>query len=412
MNIFSKWFSPSKIEETQAHINTKTEELLKTWEEAKRDAMTKLSESPYFNNKKRVKVAINGFGRIGRAFVRQAMERDDIEIVAINDLGSIENLAYLLKYDTVYRKATFDIEVLDKGIQLDPKKPEITKAVPGKLKLSNENFTHDISFISEKMPEHLPWKDLNVDVVVECTGLFTSFSAAAVHVEKAGAKKVVISAPAKDEPINETQATILMGVNEDKLNKCIISSNASCTTNASSPLIAILDEAIGIEKALLSTTHGYTASQALVDAPNKKDFREGRAAAQNIVPSSTGAAIAVTKAFPKLNNLFDGISLRVPVPAGSIVDVTFIAKRNTTKEEVNEILKNAAKDKKWENVFSVTEEDLVSSDIQGAPFASIADLQFTRVVGGNLVKVLAWYDNESGYTRTLVDHVVKIGNVK
>jgi glyceraldehyde 3-phosphate dehydrogenase len=369
---------------------------------------------------KKVRVAINGFGRIGRAFVRQAMERDDLDVVSINDLGSIDNLAYLLKYDTVYRKANFEITVVDKGVQADSKKPTTSnpslnkegsgEVRPGKLNLKNQKNNFDIVFVSEKNPENLPWKSLNVDVVVECTGLFTKFSDAAIHV-KAGAKKVVISAPAKDDPIDKTQATILMGVNEEKLNDAIVSSNASCTTNASSPIIAILDEALGIEKAVLSTTHGYTASQALVDAPNKKDFREGRAAAQNIVPSSTGAAIAVTKAFPKLNNLFDGISLRVPVPAGSIVDVTFISKKNTTTEEVNEILKKASNDKRWTNIFSVTEEDLVSSDIQGAPFASIADLQFTRVVGGNLVKVLAWYDNESGYTRTLVDHVVKLGNI-
>jgi glyceraldehyde 3-phosphate dehydrogenase len=411
MNFFSKIFSTTNVMDLQKEVSLKTGDLLKTWDEVKNEATAKLQKSPYFGGQKKVRVAINGFGRIGRAFVRQAMERDDIEIVVINDLGSIDNLAYLLKYDTVYREAKFEIEILENGVQADPKKPEI-KPVPGKLKLSNNKNVNDVVFLSERMPENLPWESLNVDVVVECTGLFTSFTAAKVHIDKAGAKKVVISAPAKDDPKDNTEGTVLMGVNEEKLETCIVSSNASCTTNASSPIIAILDEALGIEKALLSTTHGYTASQSLVDAPNKKDFREGRAAAQNIVPSSTGAAIAVTKAFPKLLNLFDGISLRVPVPAGSIVDVTFISKKNTTAEEVNEILKKASKDKKWANIFSVTEEDLVSSDIQGAPFASIADLQFTRVVGGNLVKVLAWYDNESGYTRTLVDHVVKIGNIK
>lgn len=355
----------------------------------------------------KVKVAINGFGRIGRAFLRQAMEIPGIEVVAINDLGNIENLAYLLKYDTVYKKANFVVNVLDVGVQADPKKPEI-KAVPGKLQLVNENKVQEIVFVSEKNPENLPWKNLNIDVVVECTGLFTKFSDAKIHL-KAGARKVVISAPAKDEPMTDEEGTILMGINDERLKICNITSNASCTTNAASPLISILDEALGIEKALLSTTHGYTASQALVDAPNKKDFREGRAAAQNIVPSSTGAAIAVTKAFPKLNNLFDGISLRVPVPAGSIVDVTFISKKTTNATEVNQILKKAASQKKWEGIFTVTEEDLVSSDILGEPYASIADLQFTRVVGGNLIKVLAWYDNESGYTRTLIKHVLEIG---
>jgi glyceraldehyde 3-phosphate dehydrogenase len=357
-------------------------------------------------NMKKIRVAVNGFGRIGRAFVRQALEKenaDKIEIVAINDLGNIENLAYLLKYDTVYKKAEFEVEVLEEGVQADPKKPEV-KAVPGKLKIGGG----EVVFVSFKNPEELPWKSLNVDVVVESTGLFTKFSDARGHV-KAGARKVVISAPAKDDATNMEEGTILMGINDEKLKTCVVTSNASCTTNAASPLIAILDEEIGIEKAVLSTTHGYTASQALVDAPNKKDFREGRAAAQNIVPSTTGAAIAVTKAFPKLTGLFDGISMRVPVPAGSIVDVTFIAKRNTTVEEINNILKQASMEKRWDGIFSVTEEDLVSSDILGLHFASIADLQFTKVIGGNLVKVLAWYDNESGYTRTLVKHVLEIG---
>ena len=202
---------------------------------------------------------------------------------------------------------------------------------------------------------------------------------------------------------------ILMGVNEEKFGTCDVTSNASCTTNASSPLIAILQETLGIEKALLDTVHGYTASQGIVDGPNKKDFREGRAAAQNIVPSSTGAAIAVTKIFTDLEGLFDGISMRVPVPAGSIVDITFISKKQTTAEEVNAILKKASQEERWKKIFTVTEEELVSSDILGESHASIADLKMTRVVGGNLVKVLGWYDNEMGYTHTLVEHVIKTG---
>jgi glyceraldehyde 3-phosphate dehydrogenase len=200
-----------------------------------------------------------------------------------------------------------------------------------------------------------------------------------------------------------------LGVNENKFGTCDITSNASCTTNAASPLIAILHETLGIEKALLNTVHGYTASQALVDGPSKKDLREGRAAAQNIVPSSTGAAIAVTKAFPELTGLFDGISIRVPVPSGSIVDITFIAKRDTTAEEVNSILKKAAGEARWQKLFAVTEEPLVSSDILGSHYGAIADLAMTRVVGGNLVKVMGWYDNEMGYTHTLIDHVLKTG---
>ena len=337
---------------------------------------------------KKIRVAINGFGRIGRAFLKIAWERPEIEVVAVNDLGSIESLAYLLKYDTVYRKWGHKVEHDASNISIDGK---------------------TVKFISEKDTTKLPWKDLNIDVVVESTGLFTAYDKAQFHIDQ-GAKKVVISAPAKGEDGTVPGATILMGVNEDKFGTCDITSNASCTTNAASPLIAVLHEAIGIEKAILNTVHGYTASQALVDGPSKKDLREGRAAAQNIVPSSTGAAIAVTKAFPVLDGLFDGVSMRVPVPAGSIVDITFVAKKNTTAEEVNEILKKAAGDAKWSRIFAVTEEPLVSSDILGESHACIADLAMTRVVGGNLVKVLGWYDNEMGYTYTLVDHVVKTGN--
>ncbi|MDB5245387.1 MAG: gapB [Parcubacteria group bacterium] len=335
---------------------------------------------------KPVRVAINGFGRIGRAFVRQAYDRPEIEIVAVNDLGSLENLAYLLKYDTVYKRAPFPVEAKD-----------------GKLFINGK----EVAFVSEKEPTLLPWKALDVDVVIESTGFFTDYEKANAHIT-AGARRVVISAPVKDE--NPLGATILMGLDERKLGEVAITSNASCTTNSASPVIAILDEAIGIEKAILSTTHAYTASQSIVDGPAKKDMKEGRAAAQNIVPTSTGAAIAVTKAYPSLAGKFDGISLRVPVPAGSIADITFIAKRATTVEEVNDILRKAAADSRWEGIFSATDEEYVSSDIIGERFASIADLGMTRVVDGTLVKVLAWYDNEAGYTHTLVEHAIKAGN--
>ncbi len=341
----------------------------------------------------KVRVAINGAGRIGRAFLKIAHSRPEVEIVAMNDLGDIDNIAYLLKYDSVYGVNPSVISVSD-----DKKKIIVDGA--------------EIAFVSEKDPVNLPWKAMNVDVVVESTGFFTSYATAKAHLD-AGARKVVVTAPMKDEPIAGIEgATVLMGVNEDKLATCQITSNASCTTNASSPLIAILDEAVGIEKAALNTTHGYTGTQAIVDGPSKKGYREGRAAAANIVPSSTGAAIAVTKAFTQLTGLFDGISMRVPVIAGSIVDVTFISKKNTTVEEVNGALKKAAGDPRWAGVFSVTEEELVSTDILGSRFGSIADLSLTRVIGGNLVKVLAWYDNEMGYTYTLVDHVVKTGTNK
>ena len=333
-----------------------------------------------------IRVAINGFGRIGRAFVRRSAGRD-IEIVAVNDLGSLENLAYLLKHDTVYRQAPFAVETKDGNLVVDGK---------------------EVKFLSEKDPAQLPWKDLAIDVVVESTGFFTDYEKAQAHIT-AGAKRVVITAPVKgDSPLG---ATVLMGVNEDKLATCQITNNASCTTNSASPVISILDEAIGIEKAVLSTTHAYTASQSIVDGPSKKDMKEGRAAAQNIVPTSTGAAVAVAQAYPALMGKFDGISLRVPVAAGSIADITFIAKRPTTVEEVNAALSAAAKQPRWEGIFTATDEELVSSDIIGAPFASIADLGMTRVVDGNLVKVLAWYDNEMGYTESLVRHVLKAANV-
>ncbi|MDE2399704.1 MAG: type I glyceraldehyde-3-phosphate dehydrogenase [Patescibacteria group bacterium] len=337
---------------------------------------------------KKTRVGINGFGRIGRAFLKIAWERPEIEIVAVNDLGDVVNMAYLLKHDTVYREWKHDIKVDGQNLIIDGRAVKV---------------------LAEKDPAKLPWKDLNIDVVVESTGLFVTYEKSKAHLD-AGAKKVVISAPAKEGDGSVMGETILLGVNEEKFGTCDITSNASCTTNAASPLIAILDEALGIEKALLNTVHGYTASQSIVDGPNKKDFREGRAAAQNIVPSSTGAAIAVTKAFTKLSGMFDGISMRVPVPAGSIVDITFISKKNTTAEEVNAILKKAAQEPRWKGIFTVTEEELVSSDILGNPHGSIADLGFTRVVDGNLVKVMGWYDNEMGYTYTLVDHVIKTSN--
>ncbi|MDB5260715.1 MAG: gapB [Candidatus Nomurabacteria bacterium] len=358
---------------------------------------------------KKLRVAINGFGRIGRAFFKVALNRDDMEVVAINDLGDIHNLAYLLQYDTVYRVASFDVHAEFHEVAEGPEQSEGQEMHKSEQFLVIDEMDRKVKVVQEKDPLALPWKDMDIDVVVESTGLFTSYDKAGAHIT-AGAKHVVISAPAKEgDAVNFQGETILMGVNEEKFGTCIISSNASCTTNASSPLIAILDEAIGIEKALLNTVHAYTASQSIVDGPNKKDFREGRAAAQNIVPSSTGAAIAVTKAFTSLTGLFDGISMRVPVPAGSIVDITFIAKRDTTAEEVNKIMVEASKTDRWKNIFQATEEELVSSDILGLPYASIADLKMTRVVGGNLVKVLAWYDNEMGYTNTLVEHVAKAG---
>ncbi len=335
-------------------------------------------------------IAINGAGRIGRAFLKLAIQNPDIQVVAINDLADIENIAYLMKYDSAYGKSGLDITV-DKNAN--------TFNINGKI----------VKYISEKDPTKLPWKDLNIDIVLESTGLFTSYEKSKAHID-AGAKRVVISAPAKEEGTVEFPGkTILMGANEKDFDeKLTITSNASCTTNAASPLIHILHESIGIEKALLNTTHAYTASQSLVDSANKKDWREGRAAAQNMAPSSTGAAIAMTKVVTDLTGKFDGIAVRVPIITGSIVDITFISKRNTSKEEVNQLLSDAAKTDRWKNVFDVTTENLVSRDIMGNSHASIADLQMTRVVDGNLLKVLAWYDNEAGYTNSLMQHVCEV----
>jgi glyceraldehyde 3-phosphate dehydrogenase len=340
----------------------------------------------------KIKIAINGAGRIGRAFYRISRDRDDVEVVAMNDLGDIENIAYLLKYDTAYGQKFSSVKVSD------------TK---NKIIIDG----HEIMFLSEKDPAVLPWKLLGVDVVIEATGAFTSFEKARAHIT-AGARKVIITAPAKDDPKNPDEATILMAINDDKLSTCNVTSNASCTTNAASPLIQILHESLGIEKAILNTVHGYTASQSIVDGPNKKDWKEGRAAAMNMVPTSTGAAKAVTKVVTDLSGKFDGLSIRVPIVTGSIADITFISKKSTTVEEVNSILTKAATDPRWQKVFTVTTDPIVSSDIIGSHFASIADLGLTRVVDGNLVKVMAWYDNEMGYTYALMEHAIKIGSNK
>ncbi|MEK7642615.1 MAG: type I glyceraldehyde-3-phosphate dehydrogenase [Patescibacteria group bacterium] len=338
---------------------------------------------------KTLKVAINGMGRIGRAFFRLAKNFPEIEVVAVNDLGDVENVAYLMKYDTAYGASNFKIIVSDdkKSLVIDEKR---------------------VDFLSEKEPNTLPWKQLAIDVVVESTGAFTTFEKAKAHIE-AGAKRVVITAPVKDAPIDDSQATILMGINDDKLKTCTISSNASCTTNAGAPIIQILNEKIGIEKAILNTVHGYTASQTIVDGPSKKDWKEGRAAAQNIVPTTTGAAIAITKAIPELLNKFDGLSMRVPVIVGSIADITFISKRDTSVEEINKILKEASMEERWQGILGIAEDPIVSSDIIGSLYGSIADLSLTRVVDGNLIKVCAWYDNEMGYASTLVKHILAMG---
>lgn len=339
------------------------------------------------------RIAINGFGRIGRIFLRQifgasseALAKEDqspLEIAAINDLGDLENLAYLLKYDTVYGRFDKEVEVKNGNL-----------VVGGK----------QIKFLQVKNPQELPWRDLKIDIVVEATGVFESFEKAKVHID-AGAKKVVITAPAKDAD-GDLGRTVLMGINDGELKSYDLTSNASCTTNAASPVIQIMSETVGIKKAVLNTVHGYTATQNIVDGPTKgKDFRRGRAAAQNIVPSFTGAAIAVTRVAKDLEGKFDGIAMRVPIVSGSIADITFIAKRKTSVEELNEIFKKAAKESRWQGILKVTEDQIVSSDVLGEPYGAIVDLQFTKVIDGDLVKILSWYDNEFGYVSTLVRHV-------
>jgi glyceraldehyde 3-phosphate dehydrogenase len=340
----------------------------------------------------KARVAINGFGRIGRLFFRQAFEASDLEIVAINDLGDVENLAYLLKYDSVYGRYPKEVKGdLASG----------TLTVDGK----------PIKFLQVKDPTMLPWKDLNIDIVIESTGLFDEYDKSKVHLA-AGAKRVVITAPAKDEDGANGQ-TVLNGVNEDNAKLSQITSNGSCTTNSASPVIQVLSENLGILKAMLSTVHAYTATQALVDGPIRggHDFRKGRAAAHNTVPETTGAAISVARAIPEMRGKFDGVSFRVPNITGSISDITFLAKRPTTVEEVRKILSDAAALPRWQGILKVTNDQLVSSDIVGEPYGAIVPLDLIKVVDGDLVKVLSWYDNEAGYVSTLIRHVEKVAQI-
>jgi glyceraldehyde 3-phosphate dehydrogenase len=337
----------------------------------------------------KARIAINGFGRIGRLFLKSALESDSMEVVAINDLGDVLNLAYLLEYDTVYGRYGKEIK---------------TDLAKGNLIVGGK----EIKFLQIKDPAQLPWKDLAVDIVIESTGLFESYEKSKVHI-MAGAKRVVITAPAKDDD-GAAGKTVLMGVNEKDLATCAITSNGSCTTNSASPVIAVLSENPGIVKAMLSTVHAYTATQSLVDGPVRggSDYRRGRAAAHNIAPSTTGAAIAVTRAMPDLVGKFDGLAFRVPNITGSLSDVTFLAKRKTSVEEINKILSDASALPRWQGILKVTRDQIVSSDIVGEPWGAIVDLNFTKVVDGDLVKVLSWYDNEAGYVSTLVKHVQKI----
>ena len=325
------------------------------------------------------KVAINGFGRIGRAALKLIFETDDLEVVAINDLMSVENAAYLLKYDSNYGKYAKDVKFEGDSLFVGDK---------------------EIKYSSLRNILELPWKALNVDVVIESTGIFTNSADAEGHI-LAGAKAAVISGPTKDTP------AVVYGVNTTD-DKTLVFSCASCTTNNISPVIEILGRRLGIKKAILNTIHGYTASQSLVDAPSKKEPRMGRAAGLNLAPAATGAAIATTKVLPQYAGKFDGVAIRVPVPVGSISDITFIAERPTTVEEINQILSEEATTERYKKVIAVTNEPLVSTDIIGSAFASTVDLEMTRVVDGDLVKIMAWYDNEWGFTNQMIRQIQSI----
>lgn len=324
-----------------------------------------------------IKLAINGFGRIGRNAFKIAFERRDVKIVAINDLTDTKTLAHLLKHDSSYGTYDRDVKYDEENLIVDGEK---------------------IRVFSEKEPKNLPWGEYQVDVVIESTGFFTDPKKAADHLE-AGARKVVISAPAKGEGAK----TIVIGVNEDTVTEDDkILSNASCTTNCIAPVMKVLEDNFGIEKALMTTVHSYTASQRILDAP-AKDLREARAAAENIVPTSTGASKAAALTIPALKGKFDGLSIRVPTPVVSLSDITAVLKRDTTIEELQEIFKKAAKEPFYEGILGVSEEPLVSIDYRGNSHSSIVDLSLINVVGGNLVKIVAWYDNEWGYSNRLVE---------
>ena len=332
-----------------------------------------------------LRIAINGFGRIGRNTLKAGWGRKGIEFVAVNDLMPPATLAHLLTYDSVFRKWDHEVSAGADHLVIDGKK---------------------IPVVAEREPEKLPWAKYKVDVVIESTGRFTNQESASAHL-KAGAKRVVISAPAKEVP------TFLMGVNHEKLTGAEkVSNNASCTTNSIAPVAAIMQEEFGIKKALMTTIHSVTAEQNLVDGPPPAlhpDLRRARSALVNIVPTSTGAAKATTETIPALKGIFDGIAVRVPTIDVSLSDFTFLLAKKTTVEEVNDVFRKAAKSPRWKGILAVTEEPLVSSDFIGNPHSSVVDLLMTRVVDGDLVKVLAWYDNECGYSVHLIDMVMEVG---
>lgn len=326
------------------------------------------------------RVAINGMGRIGRAALKIVLDTPELELVAVNDIVPVENIAYLLNYDTVYRR--FD-----------------RRASGSDGKLVIDDHTYD--YFSEKDPAQLPWGELSIDIVFECTGFFTNREGLEKHIE-AGAKYAVLSAPAKGEGV----PTVVHGVNTPEGDTHVISC-ASCTTNCITPVMEIMDRRIGVKKATMTTIHAYTSSQAIVDGPSKK-VRRGRAGAENFVPTSTGAAIATTKALPQLAGRFDGVAVRGPVPAGSIADIVIVTERPTSVEEVVSIFREEADSDRYRGILAVSDDPLVSSDIIQDGHASIVDAEMTQVVDGDLVKIMSWYDNEWGYTSQMVREGVAI----
>ncbi|HXK52668.1 type I glyceraldehyde-3-phosphate dehydrogenase [Candidatus Nomurabacteria bacterium] len=341
---------------------------------------------------KKTRIAINGFGRIGRAALKIALSKPEAEVVAINDLSDPEALAYYLKHDSAYKNTELDISILHES--------DRNYMVIGSSK---------VAMFAEADPKNLPWKNLNVDVVLECTGFFTKDGSASAHLD-AGATKVVISAPAKGGNIQ----TFLLGVNDKQYLGQNIVSNASCTTNCISPIVSIINKEMGIVKSIMTTVHAVTSTQNIVDSMPKKgssDLRKGRAGFTNMIPTTTGAAIATTEVLPELKGLFDGVSIRVPVITGSLADITMLVRKKTTVEEINSVLEKAASTEGLKGVLKVTHEQLVSSDIIGDPHSAIVDASMTKVVDGDLVKVLAWYDNEWGYSNRLVELALTIAQV-
>ena len=333
----------------------------------------------------KTRVAINGFGRIGRNAFKVAFDRSDCLVVAINDLTDTKTLAHLLQHDSNYGLYDHKVSFDDTNIIVDGK---------------------PIKVLAEKEPSALPWKDLKIDVVIESTGFFVDPAKAKAHID-AGAHKVVISAPAK----GEGATTIVLGVNEDELDSSEdVVSNASCTTNCITPVAAIIESHFGIAKAMMTTVHSYTASQKLQDAP-AKDLREARSAAENIVPTTTGASIAAAHALPALQGIFGGLSVRVPTPVVSLSDFVIITKRDVTVDEVNDVFRAAAKEPFYQGILEVTDEELVSSDFIGNSHSAIVDTKLTAVVDGNMLKVVAWYDNEWGYSNRLVEVVADLGKI-